>query len=187
MGFHSFKCAKSKLSIPAFPYADLPVQASHVVLVLPDNKKVEGVYDGYGCIGEVQIYDELARILYGKADRELIWDSPIKVHKGKKLIATLSKRFWDEPLKEEFIKSSIDSSLILGKTLNELKASGYKVETDFEVAERMIKIVRMDHYNGETYEELPVSKNCRAQGYFYERAEFRKIFLSLIKTEKKGK
>jgi hypothetical protein len=186
MGFFSFKCAKSKLSIPAFPYAKLPEQASHVVLVLPDNKKVKGIYDGYGKIDGIDLYDEMARIIFGTADRELIWNGINRVYSGKKLIATIQKGMWDEPLKAENIISSTQPDLIIGVTMNDLKAAKFKLESDFDRAENMVKMVRMDHYNGETYDELPVSKNCRAQGYFYERAEARKIFLSVIQTEKKG-
>ena len=48
MGFSSWMCSKSKLSIPAFPWADLPGECSKVVVVLPDDTVIRGHYDGYG-------------------------------------------------------------------------------------------------------------------------------------------
>ena len=48
MGFFSSLCSKSKISIPALPHAELPPEASHVVVVLPDSSTFTGHYDGYG-------------------------------------------------------------------------------------------------------------------------------------------
>lgn len=48
MGFSSFMCSKTKQSIPAYPWAELPKAASHIVAVLPDDTTIEGIYDGYG-------------------------------------------------------------------------------------------------------------------------------------------
>lgn len=50
MGFSSFLCCKSKQSIPAYPYADLPAVLSHVRIIFPDESFIEGTYDGYGRI-----------------------------------------------------------------------------------------------------------------------------------------
>lgn len=47
MGFYSYKCAKSKISIPSV-HAGLPEAASRVVVVKPDNTVIKGTYDGYG-------------------------------------------------------------------------------------------------------------------------------------------
>jgi hypothetical protein len=50
MGFSSHLCSKTKQSIPAFPYADLPKELSEIVVILPDDSQFEGFYDGYGKI-----------------------------------------------------------------------------------------------------------------------------------------
>jgi hypothetical protein len=48
MGFSSFKCAKSNHSIPAWPYAELPQEASDIVALFSDGTIVRGTYGGYG-------------------------------------------------------------------------------------------------------------------------------------------
>jgi len=77
MGFFSHKCAKTNLSIPAFPYAEFPKEFSEVVQVLPDNRIIEGIYDGYGRIGDSDIFEALAPFVLGKPDatREELADS----------------------------------------------------------------------------------------------------------------
>jgi hypothetical protein len=180
MGFHSYKCAKSNISIPAYPHAGLPEAASHVILVTPDNEKFVGIYDGYGQVGTAEIYAKIALHLFGKEDRNLIWDGKIEVYKGKKLIAKINKKMWDEPLNIiDIIEGDTKSLDIIGKTMNELRLLDYKLESTFNKAEKLIKIVRFDHYNGENFEDLPVSKNDPTQGYFYDRKDVTKILKSL--------
>lgn len=48
MGFSSHLCSKTGQSIPAYPYADLPIELSEIVVILPDDSQFEGFYDGYG-------------------------------------------------------------------------------------------------------------------------------------------
>jgi hypothetical protein len=47
MGFSSFLCSKTSKSIPAYPYAEKDAELSHIVVIFPDNSKIEGFYDGY--------------------------------------------------------------------------------------------------------------------------------------------
>lgn len=69
MGYFSWKCAKSGKSIPAYPNAKRDIRESTVFLILPDNTRVSGVYDGFGCINHgiqsVDIYDALAPFVIG--------------------------------------------------------------------------------------------------------------------------
>jgi hypothetical protein len=62
MGFHSFLCAKTNVSIAA-PY-DMPRAASRVVLLTYDGVKHVGQYDGYGRVecdnGDIVVIHELA-------------------------------------------------------------------------------------------------------------------------------
>jgi hypothetical protein len=60
MGFSSFLCASSGVSIPAYPWAEMPIEASRVAVVLPLGGKVYGVYDGYGRVDGVNVYDAAA-------------------------------------------------------------------------------------------------------------------------------
>jgi len=112
MGFFSWCDAKTGISIPAYPYADLPEAASHVVVLLPNGIKIQGVYDGYGCVGSSSLVES-----FEEQNRDSWW--------GK------------------------------------------------------LKMVRADHYNGETYNQLKKSKNCPHQGYFYPQEEKMKIIASL--------
>ena len=77
MGFYSWLCAKSKESIPAFPHAGRQIWHSEVVQVLPDNSKVEGIYDGYGNIDGVDVYDSIAPFYFKRknATREDIFSN----------------------------------------------------------------------------------------------------------------
>lgn len=50
MGFSSFLDCKTKQSIPAYPYTNLPKELSHVRVIFSDDSFIEGYYDGYGNI-----------------------------------------------------------------------------------------------------------------------------------------
>jgi hypothetical protein len=63
MGFSSWNCAVDNTSIPAYPYANKPQVESEVVLVLPDDTTVEGVYDGYGRISGKQVLETVHKQL----------------------------------------------------------------------------------------------------------------------------
>lgn len=188
MGFFSFKCSKSNLSIPAYPDAGLPVAASHVVLVTPQNERIEGIYNGYGRVGDVDVYAKCALFMFGQEDRDLIWSGPLRIFKGKKLVTSTSKSMWDSPLRsEDFVDGDPRAfSDLIGLTLNEVRQDGHIMRSNFDEAQKLIKIVRADHYNGESYDELKTSKRCPEQGFFYERATARKIMLSLLSLAKKA-
>jgi len=78
MGFFSYKCAKSKVSIPAYPWAGFPKEFSEVVQVLPDDTTISGAYNGYGRIGKRDTGKALAPFVTGKpkARREEIFSTP---------------------------------------------------------------------------------------------------------------
>lgn len=164
MGFFSWHCAKSKVSIPT-PYLDLPSVLSDVVLVLPDNKTIEGMYNGYGEIDGTDIYEVLAPYHFKRpSTREDVF-RPIKyitAPNGDKF--TISQFNYAEPLAQ-----------FEGRSLNDLKSQGYGITTDFDAVDSMVKIVRKDMYNGEKYSELPISKGCRDQGYFYSTKTVNKL------------
>jgi hypothetical protein len=64
MGFFSWRCAKSGLSI-ASSYACLPDEYSDCYLVTPTNVYHESSYSGYGVFGGVDVYE-----LLGDGDRD---------------------------------------------------------------------------------------------------------------------
>jgi hypothetical protein len=50
MGFFSYRCNKTNLPIPAWPYAGKDKRHSLVVMILPNDEILKGVYNGYGKI-----------------------------------------------------------------------------------------------------------------------------------------
>jgi len=54
-----------------------------------------------------------------------------------------------------------------GMSMNDLQQSGWDITSDFYLINPMIKIVRFDQYNGQSYEELKSSESCPNQGFFY--------------------
>lgn len=73
MGFSSFLCSKSSHSIPAYPYAELPVELSHIVAIFPDNSIKEGYYNGYYAIHDKPDFEAYCNAVTSKryhADNE---------------------------------------------------------------------------------------------------------------------
>lgn len=62
MGLFSWLCSKTEQSI-ATPYAGLDPEQSRVVMVTPNNRVIEGSYDGYGCINDYDVFTEIMRDL----------------------------------------------------------------------------------------------------------------------------
>jgi hypothetical protein len=59
MGFFSWQCAKSNKPVMAEPAVIAsPWQfASEVVVLFKNRNRITGTYNGYGCIGEVELLD----------------------------------------------------------------------------------------------------------------------------------
>jgi hypothetical protein len=162
MGFFSWKCAKCKGSIPAYPHAGFDKKLSDVVLVLPDNTVLVGTYDGYGGIetevGTIDVYETIAPYYFGRIDatRDDVFNTNKLIIAPDGSTFTVNQFRYDEPLE-----------LFAGKSLNDLRSEGYTVTTDFDVIQEMIKIVRQKHYMGESYDQLETSESCENQGFFY--------------------
>lgn len=187
MGFFSWKCAKSEISIPAYPYAGFPLPASEVVLILPDNSKIEGILDGYSQISGVDVLSKISTFMFGEEDRDLVFNNKKYILEGNIVVAeTKSFPRYDVPLAEEdfvFIKDKTKTHII-GRTLDEIKLGDlYRISDDFKTALGMIKMVRADKYNCETYDELPASKVCDNQGFSYSDEEREFILETLLKLE----
>jgi len=63
MGFSSYLCSVDKSSIPAWPYAGRDIEESEVVLVLPDDTTINGIYDGYQRINNDGDMEELSNVI----------------------------------------------------------------------------------------------------------------------------
>ena len=86
MGFYSKTCAKSHLPIITKERGDFE-QLTKVVALLPDGTKFDGVYDGYGRVGDTDLFD--------KGQRDLDeWDKVkfvLKMHYAGESYADLGK------------------------------------------------------------------------------------------------
>lgn len=80
MGFSSFLDSKTKQSIPAYPYTNLPKELSYVRVIFSDNSFIEGYYDGYGSLHENPYYqaycskDTADKYHEDQAKRLHLWD-----------------------------------------------------------------------------------------------------------------
>lgn len=179
MGFFSFNCSKSGVSIPAFPHSGFNPTYSHVVMVMPDDSKIEGIYDGYGNIGNHDIYEEIANFLYGVPHRDIIFNQVKRIYEGDIYLGTIKLFNYGRPIEQKHIIDAGYPGKLLGNSLSDLQTSGHRIETNFKLAQNLIKIVRKDHYNGESFEDLKVSESCEFQGYFYDQEVADKIEASL--------
>lgn len=183
MGFSSFKCSKSKLSIPSYPYAELPIEASNVVMILPDDNQIQGIYDGYGRIGVINIYELLEQFL-----PESLQGNGKEIYFNGELVGFTSVGMYDHKFKGEYVPEgskfltcadmlrTMDISLetyrkhwevVEGKSMNELKKLGYVFKSGFNQMMKLLKVVRSDQYQGETFQDLETSESCKNQGFFY--------------------
>ena len=58
MGFFSKCCAKSHLPVVTKYRDGTPHELTEVVALTPNGKKVEGIYDGYGRVGGIELYED---------------------------------------------------------------------------------------------------------------------------------
>lgn len=128
MGFYSFKCCKSDISIPS-THAGMRREASTIVLLTITGEKFVGAFDGYGTL----------------------FSSDFKTN------SYLKTQAWQEA--QRLAKES-------GKS-------------QYDHYEDTFRIVRLDFYNGEKFEDLPKNKNCEFQGYFYSKYMKSKINKSI--------
>lgn len=157
MGFSSFLDAKKGSSIPAYPYARKDKNESDVVMILPDDKIIEGYYDGYCKIGNTEIYEIIAPYLLGPGATEEDVFNNLKVitfPDGK--VITVNQFNYDEKL-----------PALGGISLNDATDLGAKIVTNFDKSHSLIKIVKKYNYNGEKYNDLEASGWCPYQGFFY--------------------
>lgn len=152
-----------------------------IAMLLPDGKLLVGDYDGYGRIitddSVHDIYDVVAEMMFGEADRDLIF---------------IYKKFITNPFGEEFIvdKFRQDEPILigdfvgdsdhamLGKSFNELRDLGYVIETNFDKSKKYIKVMlrtEVDEHleSGKTFDDYEPSKNAEGQGFWLSSYETR--------------
>lgn len=169
MGFSSFLSRKSGTSIPAYPYARVSMELSNIAMVLPDNTAVKEIYDGYGRIDGVDVWDIIAKFTLKRknATRDDVFGD-------KKFILFDGKKFQvNEHDYENLV--NLPGTIIHGMTLNALKAAGAVINTYYDKAEALIKIVKSSEFNGDKYEDLEISQSCPCQGFYYEQDADHKV------------
>ena len=133
MGMFSWCCAKTNKSIPG-------AAGVSVVVVLPDNVRVFGKYDGYG------------RLMFPKAFNSAF--EPVEI---KDLGVVLD----DEG--EFDIHCAYASHVV--PHFRERRQDFIK--GNYDIVMSYVKMVHHPEYHGESYRELDVSMNCPYQGHFY--------------------
>ena len=137
MGFFSWKCAVSGESIAAVQ-AGRHQEDSQAVLVTPDANYFEFAYEGNGVFNGVDVYEWVG----ARALKKTIDVFPMEY-------ANLFMNNDYQQAYEEKRKKGIDLSL------------------QKKPERTPIKIVKMKHFDWQTYDELPESEVCPNQGYFY--------------------
>ncbi len=164
MGFFSWKCSKTGVSIP-HDYR------GEVILITPKGS-YRGIYDGYGRLrnldGEINIMPQVGEDMgIIKHDEDMWADGWVVEDKnGTQYIMRVDF--------EDFGKHIVDSKgapLFDGKSVNELVEDG-TVKRKVSLYQKIVKEVRIVvgyAYNGvtDTFETLEHSENCPHQGFFY--------------------
>ncbi len=152
MGFFSNLCAVSGQSIPANC-----VEPCDVTVFLPDGTTRSGVYDGYGNVDGFDVRDAL-RSHYKDVKHEpdlIVSVTPIG---GAWDVRTASGAEYRQTGTREEAES--------------VTASHANDHVEFEFIEEHIKMVKTAYVTPDmTYKNLPVSKRCPEQGYFYGRGK----------------
>lgn len=165
MGFSSWRCALSNKSIP-HDYNGI------IHLILPNNDKVSGYYDGYGRVGDVSILEKVCETLELEggpwANRGVEC-----VKTGKKYLFQIDFNNYESVL-DDFsltVNECLRKNLVIDIKDNfQICMDNIKIITDhalknppnsvkFVIGERNLKDLK--------FESLPTSPNCEYQGYFY--------------------
>lgn len=152
-----------------------------IAMLLPDGKLLVGDYDGYGRIknkdGVHDIYDVVAEMMFGVAERDLIFSNKKFITNPYGEVFMVDKFRQDEPI---LIKDFIEDSdhAMLGKSFSELRELGYVIETNFDKSKKYIKVMlrtEVDEHleSGKTFDDYEPSKNAEGQGFWLSSYETR--------------
>ena len=70
-----------------------------ITVVLPDDRVLTGVYDGYGRVQGEDIYDEIAGFMFGKKDRDILFNTEGAFEKSEKLIKAMLPNEYKESMR----------------------------------------------------------------------------------------
>lgn len=165
MGFFSWRCAISNKSIP-HDYE------GKIHLILPNNKKISGYYDGYGDISENSIMHKVCKALNLEGEP---WDK-----RGVGCRLTGKKYFFGEDF-ENYESILKDFDLTVNECLRQKLVED--LEGNYEKCMKNVKIVTDYALNNPPntfkfidikrrlkdlkFEDLSTSPECEYQGFFY--------------------
>lgn len=164
MGFFSWKCSKTGVSIP-HDYVE------EIILITPKGS-YRGLYDGYGGITtedkRIKILEQVAvdTALIRKAEE--LWEDGWRVTDTEGNQYDMRRDFEDfgQPIKDKEGKE-----LFGGKCVNDLLEEGRLVRMDstYNKVMKEVKLVVGYAYNGitDTFSSLKTAPSCEHQGYFY--------------------
>ena len=157
MGFFSWKCSITNKSILA-PQAGGAESRSNATLFLPNGEKISGVYNGYGEISGVDIYQQIGKFYFNdpECEREKVFSSKKYITNPDGKEFTIEQFMWDEKRVE-----------LDGMSMNEARSAKWQIDTDFNRISKLIKIclthaVKPKH----NYENLKTSEDDENQGFF---------------------
>lgn len=177
MGFFSWKTADTEESIPStYAGEDVPNAGRTVYLLQPNGQPPikETAYEGYGHFGGLDAYDWLARQNSDSSERNVGIDMECGSHYydpnensyyvcALHLSAGTLKCLVDTGDAKVIEFDNYNSILHNGKTPNIMKMNGL-----WETRKLPIKYPLKFSFDPEAvYEDLPASKQCEHQGFFY--------------------
>jgi hypothetical protein len=77
-----------------------------ITVVLPDDRVLTGSYDGYGRVDGIDIYDEMAEILFGIKDRDVLFKTEGAFEKCEQMIKVMLPSEYKESMKYADLKAS---------------------------------------------------------------------------------
>jgi len=77
-----------------------------ITVVLPDDRVLTGSYDGYGRVDSIDIFDEMADILFGIKDRDLLFKTEGAFEKCEKMIKVMLPSEYIEGMEYDSLKAS---------------------------------------------------------------------------------
>lgn len=77
-----------------------------ITVVLPDDRVLTGVYDGYGRVQGVDIYDEIAGFMFGVKDRDILFNTEGSFEKSEQMIKAMLPSEYKEGMRYADLKPS---------------------------------------------------------------------------------
>lgn len=77
-----------------------------ITVVLPDDRVLTGSYDGYGRVDSIDIFDELAEILFGIKSRDVLFETEGAFEECEGMVKAMLPSEYKESMKYADLKAS---------------------------------------------------------------------------------